>query len=231
MVQQKLKDSNKELETYIYKTSHDLKAPLSSILGLAQIAKTETDDVESQKYFDLIGDMTKKLDSKIVELVKSMNIKDTGKFEDKIDIELMIHDLLDKVQFMNGFKRVKIEVNTTLQNPIVSNKIVLESIIQNLVENAVKYQDYKKKNPYLKICISKAADTTKLFFEDNGIGIEKSMQDHIFEMYYRATTEAKGSGLGLYLVKKGVEKLNGDIHLESKFGEGTSFTILLDSVE
>ncbi len=221
--ERKLTNANQELETYIYKASHDLKGPLSSILGLIQIGKMEVKDESSIKYLGMIEGMTTKLQYMLSELIKSMAIKNAEQFEDKILFAEIIADILGKFRFLPEYKRLMITKNIKVSSPFISSKFILESILQNLIENAMKYQDFEKKNSYLNISITEMEGRIKFQIADNGIGIDNSLQNKIFDMYFRATQKSKGSGLGLYLVKKGVEKLGGSISITSAMGAGSTF--------
>ncbi|MCE3279821.1 MAG: hypothetical protein K0S44_2012 [Bacteroidetes bacterium] len=227
--EQTLLTTNMELETFIYRASHDLRGPLASIIGLANISKFEIKDELALKYLDMIGTGTEKLDYTLTELVKAMEIKNINDFNNEIDFESMIKESIDKFKFFPGYSRVKIDLNVTLKNPFISNKFILETILQNLIENAIKYQNYSEPNPFINIQIKEQSGTVDIIVNDNGLGIEKSIQSRIFEMYYRGTSDLKGSGLGLYLVKKGAEKLGGEIHLDSIKGTGSTFKISLTS--
>jgi signal transduction histidine kinase len=224
-----LKTTNQELETFIYRASHDLRGPLASIIGLANLSKLEIKDTLALKYLDMIGTGTEKLDYTLTELVKAMEIKNIENFSNVIDFESMIKEAIVKFEFFPGYSRLKIDIEISLEKIFTSNRFILETIIQNLVENAIKYQNYNCPEPFLKIKVSENEDGVDIVVQDNGLGIQKSIQKRIFEMYFRGASDLKGSGLGLYLVKKGVEKLNGIINLDSEKGEGAIFTIKLQS--
>ncbi|HEX8516618.1 MAG TPA: PAS domain-containing sensor histidine kinase [Bacteroidia bacterium] len=224
-----LKVTNQELETFIYRASHDLRGPLASIMGLANLSKLEIKDELALKYLKMIGTGTEKLDYTLTELVKAMEIRNIHKFEDEINFEGVIKGALAKFEFFEGYSRLKIHTDINHKRPFITNKFVLETIIQNLIENAIKYQNYRSAEPFLKINISGNTEGIILVVEDNGRGIEKSIQNKIFDMYFRGSSDQKGTGLGLYLVKKGIDKLNGQIELKSNEMEGTTFTIHLSS--
>ena len=98
-------------------------------------------------------------------------------------------------------------------------------ILNNLISNAIKYHDQNKENPFLHIDVSVAEERVLMKFEDNGIGIDKQLLPKIFNMFFRATTAKDGSGLGLYIVKEAVEKLQAKIEIQSELGVGTSFLL------
>lgn len=218
---------NKELETFIYKASHDLRAPLASIMGLVNVSQIEVKDTSSAKYLKMIDSLVQKLDCTLLELVKAMNIKNVEQFNDKIIFEELVSDALNKFEYFKGYSRLQTSVNISFYNPFFANKPIIETILQNLIENAIKYQNYNIDNPFLKISIAEDSKGVKITVEDNGTGMDKDIQSHVFDMYFRGTQSSNGSGLGLYLVKKGVDKLKGELRLDSAPGKGTTFTIIL----
>ena len=222
-----LKSVNKELELFIYKASHDLRGPLASVLGLATLAKEETNMVETANYLDMIDVSAKKLDAILVALVHSLQIKDVNEFSDEIHIEELLNDILKRFQGYDGFATLAIIATFGGNGVVCSSRLILESICQNMVENAIKYQKQGISNAYLNISATHTENSIELVFEDNGIGISDLIIDKIFDMYFRGSSKGKGTGLGLYLVKHGVEKLNGSIQVESEKGKGTKFMITL----
>jgi PAS domain S-box-containing protein len=222
-----LQTSNKELETFIYKASHDIRGPLASIMGLVNVSKLELKDELSQKYLGMIGQAASKLDYTLSELVKAMRIKDVSQLKDEIDFHPLIKDVLSRFSYYLGFSRMKLDLRIEVKQKYLSSKAVLETILQNLVENSIKYQNMRNESPVLRISACDSEAGVQLVIADNGIGISKNVQAQVYDMYFRGTDSSKGSGLGLYLVKKGVEKLKGSISLKSDEGYGTEFTILL----
>ncbi len=225
-----LKAANKELETYIYKASHDLRAPITSILGLTHISKFEIDDPKAFEYLVMIEKSAKKLDDTLIGLVQSMNIKDTKQFSDLIGFEQIIKETITKYELRKEYSTINISSSVRNSHVFVSNKYIIESIFQNLIENAIKYQRTTKDNSFLKIIVSDSLGGVEIKFEDNGIGIDDDQKDKVFEMYYRATAISTGSGLGLYLVKLGIEKLKGTLNFESHKNAGTTFILNLPNL-
>lgn len=225
--EEKLKASNKELETYIYKASHDFRAPIASMLGLMQLSEREIKDETALLYFGMFETMTQKLDTMLSDLIKSMAIKDTETFNDEINFQELIDETLTKFEHIIEYSSIKIYTNIPISSSFFSSKFILNTIFQNVIGNSIKYQNVNQQESFLKINITNHEKKIIITFEDNGIGIEKSQQSKIFDMYYRANELSKGSGLGLYLIKKGIEKLNGEIKVDSELGKGTTFTIIL----
>ncbi|MCW3070974.1 MAG: domain S-box-containing protein [Bacteroidetes bacterium] len=222
-----LKSANRDLETFIYRASHDLRGPLSSIMGLTNVSRLEITDEKALSYIDMISLSTKKLDDTLIGLVQSMALKDVAKFEDEIDFKGMIDETFNKFQFYEGFSRMNFMVDISLSAPFVSSRLILQPVIQNLIENSIKYQDVNAENSYTNISISDTANEVRIVFRDNGIGMEPSIHEKVFDVYYKGTQSSKGSGLGLYIVKTALEKINGSIELKSARGKGSTFTIRL----
>jgi PAS domain S-box-containing protein len=223
--EEKLKVANKDLEMFIYKASHDLRGPLASIIGLTQISQLEINDPLAGRYLSMIDGAARKLDSTLISLTQSMHIKDTKVFDNEINFDELILNACSKFEYSPGFSRLQIKSNVLINTSFVSSKVIIESIIQNLIENAIKYQNYNSSKSFLNINVVGNCNKLRIELEDNGIGIDKFVQQKIFEMYFRGTTESTGSGLGLYLVKVGVDRLGGKIDIESEKGKGTTFVI------
>lgn len=225
LAQQKLQATSRELETYIYKSSHDMHAPLASILGLVNVSRLEIFDPAAVSYLQMIESQAKKLDSVRAEFIKAMHIKDATKLDEEIHVNAMIGDILRDLRTKEGFSRLNIDINVAPCRKLVSNQFLMRTILQNLIENSIKYQNYSEDRPVLRIDLQHADNTTKIIIEDNGIGIDPSIHDKIFDMYFKSTESRNGSGLGLYLVRKAVEKLQGKLQLRSSPGQGTKVTL------
>ena len=227
-VEENLILSNNELEIFIYKASHDLRGPLASIIGLVNVSNFEIKDGLAKEYMNMIGSSTQKLDDTLKELVKTMKIKDTARFDDLIDFRDLIEAKLSEFKYFKGYELLTITTNIKVFDNFYSNKFLIETILHNLIENSIKYQSVCEPKAFLKInVLENDKNDIHIIIEDNGIGIKSSVQGLIFDMYYKAVETSKGSGLGLYLVKKCVEKLDGEIELKSTPGKGSIFTIVL----
>lgn len=230
ITEEKLKATNLDLKTFIYKSSHDIRGPLATIMGLVNVSRLELKENASTKYLDMIDVATKKLDYMLGELVKAMEIKDVEVFVDEIDFNTLTEEIFEKFLHFPGYSHLKIDKDILISEPFFSNKSIIETILQNLIENAIKYQKTYGVESFLRITIRGNNNEVKITVEDNGIGIEESIHNRIYDMYFRGNDTINGSGLGLYMVKKGVEKLNGEILLESEPDLGCKFTILLPTL-
>lgn len=222
-----LKELNRELKTFIYRSSHDLRGPLASILGLVSILETAGED-ELRRHVKTIGDLARKLDDSLLKLVKVMSSREKESNFALVDMEKMLKDLLASLKFVPGYSRIKFNIKNNLAKPFVTDREALHSILQNLIENSIKYQDFRKPEPYININIYRNGSPNVLLeVSDNGLGIPAESKDKIFDMFYRGNDSTKGSGLGLYITKATVEKLGGSIEFSSKIKEATTFKIIL----
>lgn len=221
----RLVSATNELETYIYKSSHDLHGPLSSILGIVNVGRMEVSDPAALRYFQMIEGQAKKLDSVRQEFIRAMHIKDAAVLNEQVPLNTIVQDVLKNLDGHEGFRRMKINVNIEPGLKLTGNEFLMRTILHNLIENAIKYQDYNRDQSVLHIGLQKNDSSAELIVEDNGVGIDASLHDKIFNMCYRGSDSGNGSGLGLYLVKKAVEKLDATLSLRSSPGEGTRFTL------
>ncbi|MEO6302725.1 MAG: HAMP domain-containing sensor histidine kinase [Bacteroidia bacterium] len=222
-----LEATNKELNTFIYKAAHDLRGPLCSIMGLTRIAGMEKEKNNLPDYIQKISDSTEKLDAVLLSLIDVMSIKDSKPMIRQIDFKNMIDAILLRFTFLDGYNELAFKIKIESKRKYFSDEHILNSILQNTIENAIKYRNVSKVNSYVAITISNINDFVKIEVEDNGVGMENEVQEQIFEMYFRGNQGSKGSGLGLYIVQNGVRKLGGTIEVESEITKGSKFTILL----
>lgn len=222
---EKIMAATNELETYIYKSSHDLHAPLSSILGMINVSRLEAFEPKAVRYFDMIEREARKLDTVRVEFIKAMHIKDAENFNEPVHINAVVGDILSSLKEEQGYSRMKFNINVAPDEKLVGNEFLMRMILENLIENAIQYQDYNRDHSTLRIELLRKAGYTDIIIEDNGVGIDPELHDKIFNMCYRASECTDGSGLGLYLVKKAVEKLDAKMSMRSSPGKGTQFTL------
>jgi len=224
----KLKQLNKELELFIYRSSHDIRGPLASILGLVNLAIAELKEPEPLDYFYSIHELAERLDNILKKLMYIMSMRHEQPIIEVIDIDGMVLEIVNMLKYMDGFDKVRFSLNNHLTAPFYSEKESIFSILLNLFENAVKYR--KSTVPMSDVNITILNDSKKnvlMEITDNGIGIPSSSKDKIFDMFFRGTNRVQGYGLGLYLVKTIVEKLGGTIDFNSQEGQGSVFTLKL----
>lgn len=222
-----LSERNFELDQLMYKTSHDLRAPLSSILGLVNLANMDENPDNSRLYISKIEGRINKLDEFIRSMLNYAKVSRGDVFFETIDIVSILNDCIKQLEFLENFKTVQTKIPASVNKlNFKSDPILLNIILSNIISNAYKYTNDKVKS-FLKIDAKLKGKRLILQIEDNGIGIREEYMVKIFDMFYRATERSQGSGLGLYIVKQAVEKLNGNISITSIFGKGTKIKITL----
>lgn len=217
--------TNFELDSFVYRASHDLRAPLRSVLGLINIIKTEEKADQRLTYLGLVDKSINKLDSFISDLTNfSRNSRLEIKHE-KINFQEILTECIDNLKYMDqaAIVDVKIDIQHTID--FYSDPIRLGIIFQNLLSNSIKYHNPRIAKPEVLVKIVVTSDFCNIAIEDNGIGIKEQYMNQIFNMFFRATNDSYGSGLGLYITKQVVEKLKGIISVSSSAGLGTMFNI------
>lgn len=220
-----LEEKNQELDTLIYKTSHDLKGPLKSIMGLTKIGELETKDPVTLEYFGHIQKSIKRLDDVLSDLLTISKINNSQANLQIINFKVLFETILCSLQYIPGFNEIKINIQVKEERNFFSNEKILQSIFQNLIENAIKYKKKEYAQAYLNIFINIENQKVEIIFEDNGEGIKEENQEKIFDMFYKIKENSDSTGLGLYIVKNSIGKLGGSIRLESKPNIGSSFII------
>lgn len=222
---------NQELDSFVYSVSHNLRAPLMSVLGLLNLANKDSHkrDAVYDHYFKMMEDSVRKLDETLKEILEySRNARVELAFN-VVDFEGIINDSIQRLQYMEGFDRIRFDIDVLGKgNKFLSDTYRLSVLVSNLLSNAIKYRDPSKDMSHILIHvdISNSHGAT-LRFEDNGIGIHTDQLNNIFRMFYRATDRSDGAGLGLYIVQEVVEKLNGSIDVSSSLGKGTIFSVTI----
>lgn len=224
---QHLQESNQELNTIIYKASHDLKAPLASNKGLVNLATMETKDERTLEYLKLIGKSNNRLENILHDLFQLTKIRNSQAELVRIDFNTLINDILEEVCYMDGFKNVTFNLQIDTIDNFSCDILIIRSVLQNIVENAIKYQDTTKSNSSISIKVINNNDHIQLDVEDNGIGIIQNEVGKVFNMFHRSQDHIKGTGLGLYIAKTALGGIGGKICVKSELGKGSIFTVTL----
>ena len=226
----KFKKINLELDNFVYSVSHQIRAPLTSLLGLINIAKIDTPD-KIHEYLAHMQDSIESLDHTVHEINDySRNARVELKVE-KISFGKICDEIIDNYgsgKKLNAFNIVR-DIEDV--SDFYSDAKRIKVIISNLFSNSLKFNDLEKEQSHVSIEIKVRKKLAKITVTDNGEGMHQDSLPKIFDMFYRASQSARGAGLGLYVVKEIVNKLNGKIEVESQLGKGSKFTIELPSLQ
>lgn len=212
-----------ELETFFYRTSHDFRRPLTTYLGLAEMANATIKDKQALDLFEKVRETTLGLDNMLTKLQSISNVDFEKQFQE-FSFSALLTTCLDKHKLKIESKGIKVITNSEI-NLIKVNEHLLKIVLENLIENSVHFSS--PINPYLRISVVQPNSNLNIIVEDNGQGISATIQHKIFEMYFRGSDNSKGNGLGLYIAKRAVDKLGGKISFISRLNEGTSFNITI----
>ncbi len=222
-----LQKTNEELDRFVYSASHDLRAPLASSLGLINISRITQDENERISYLNMMEQSLNKMD-KIIQDITDYSRNARLEIEcEEIYFESLIADVIQRLKYLEHIDDVNIHTFVEGETKFYTDKIRLYVVLINLISNAIKYHKYNDSNPFINIKVNIKAEKAHILVEDNGIGIEEKHLDKIFGMFFQAARESSGSGLGLFVVKETINKLEGTIHVQSKLKEGTCFEVIL----
>lgn len=226
-----LQKVNRELDRFVYSTSHDLRAPLVSIAGLINITRIEKDEALRQKYLGLMDTSIQKLDDFIKDIIGySRNSRLEVKCE-SVDFQQLLEPIFESLRPKDDSSTIQTSINIEAEGDFLSDHFRLKTIFNNLLSNAFRYYDPGKETPFIEVSIVQDTQFAHITVKDNGIGIEEKYLDKIFQMFYRASQKSQGSGIGLYIVKESIEKLGGSIDVHSEIGVGTSFSLKIPQGE
>jgi len=229
---QKLLKTNSELDKFVYSTSHDLRAPLTSIQGLITIVEENLspNEDDQRELLNMMKISVTKLDDFIGDILYySYNARSTVD-QNEIDFEAIIAESRDNLKYQSATPVIfKVEVNQ--KGAFYSDKKRLFIVLNNLISNAIKYSDFSKEKSFVTITVESDTREAQLTIEDNGIGIADKDHSKIFEMFYRGTNLSTGSGLGMYILKETLDKIQGTVQLESELKKGSTFTITLPNLQ
>lgn len=223
-----LKERNEEMILYNNMMSHDLKAPLRSINGFAGILKNSITNERDKELFNFIIKGGESMSNLIDDLLLySRSTLEEYEF-DVVNIKDVIDEVLIHFKFELEEQNAIIECSGL--RSVYANRKTISLVFQNLISNALKYQPkINKQQPLIKITQIAEKGKTKILVNDNGIGIEERHLKRLFNPFVRlhSAHEYDGTGLGLSMVKKIIDKHNGNISVDSKVGAGSTFTIVL----
>jgi signal transduction histidine kinase len=218
-----LENVNAALDRFVYSVSHDLRSPLSSILGLTNIARITQERKELDNILMMIQDRVNAQDHYIQEIIDYSRNSRTEIVQEPVHLKRLVDDVLNTLKFNVNAEKIEFKNLVPGDTVLTSDRIRLVIVLSNLIGNAIKYHAVWKEHPFIEIGFDSSNQV--LYVKDNGIGIMPEHQGKIFNMFYRASDRSTGSGLGLFITKEAVTKLNGSIHVSSGYGEGSTFFV------
>jgi signal transduction histidine kinase/Tfp pilus assembly protein PilF len=223
-----LKVVNLELDNFIYKSSHDIKGPLVRLLGVCHVALLDVHDNTAREYFSMLYDTARHLNEifdrlKVVSDINTMTLN-----HEPIKFEQILDQVTSNLKRLEGFSEVQISANIDPATQYHSDSFLIETIFHNMLENAIRFQKKStSEHKFVSIEVGRRNGSVLIRFRDNGIGIKQTDVEHIFNMFSKAALEHQTVGLGLYIVKQCVSKLNGTVTLVQSDQKHTEFEVKL----
>lgn len=223
-----LKVANLELDNFIYKSSHDIKGPLVRLLGVCHVALLDVQEEKAREYLTMMNDTAKHVNDifdrlKLVSDINSLTLDHT-----RIDFHAILLRVKNNLKNFEGFNAIEFEEEIQGDVEFYSDEFLIETILHNMLENAVKFQKKSEQvHKFIRVSVAREGNQIRIAFVDNGIGIKETDLDHIFKMFSKAALEHQNVGLGLYIVKQCVSKLGGTINLQQSKNKFTEFEVRL----
>ncbi|MBL7856287.1 MAG: response regulator [Cyclobacteriaceae bacterium] len=220
---------NHELDAFVYSVSHDLRSPLSSILGVINILKLDT-NIPPEPIFEYVRMIEKsvlKLDETLQGILNYSRNARGDLLISEVNVRDQIRKVIDELRYIEGMDKISFQVNVNGHTALFTDEYRLSVILTNLISNAIKYADQRKERSVVQIEATVTPAHLVMIVRDNGIGIPKEHISRVFGMFYRATEKSMGAGLGLYIVKEAVDKLSGSIVIQSQLGTETLVRITI----
>jgi signal transduction histidine kinase len=218
-----LRAAYKELDTFFYRASHDFRRPLTTFLGLVEVAHITVKDQTAIELFEKVEETATNLDKMLFKL---QSISDLGSQQleyEEVSIPQIFNDILEVYKAAIEEKNIRTYTSCVLPEQFYSYPALIQMILENLVENAISFCRYEK--AFIKLRAFQGGGKITIEVEDNGDGIDPKYHEQIFEMYFRGNERSKGNGLGLYIVRKAVDKLGGNLEFISARDKGTLFRL------
>lgn len=222
-----LAKANDELDRFVYSASHDLRAPLSSLLGLISIAERTDSKEEVMLCLEMMKKRVVTMEGFIKEITDYSRNSRLRVERQPVLVRGLVQEVVDSLKYTSGAERIKIEIDAAPDLMFITDPSRLKVVLNNLIANAIKYHDLTKDTPFIRLSAAANGKSNVIMVTDNGQGIPKEHMSHIFDMFYRASENSEGSGLGLYIVKETLTKLTGSIDVESELYKGSTFRVEL----
>ena len=226
---QRLNEENKELDSFLSSTSHDLRTPIASILGLTYLGRIELQEEKARTFMNIIEERIKKLDLIISDILNLSRSKKIDVKIEELDLRELIEETTADIKFNKGASSIFLDYQAHPSHIFKSDHNQVKIILSNLLTNAVKYHNLEQPHPFIRVSFKRTRHVVEISVEDNGRGISTENVPKIFDMFFRAAQDTEGTGLGLYIVKEALNKIKGIIFVDSELGKGSKFRIVLEN--
>lgn len=222
---EELEKSNHELSSFIYRSSHDLRAPVASALGLIQVARHEVKDEVALEYLEKIEGSADGLDVLVSNIIDFYKNSRQEEVLEEIDFKEIIEDVLERLTGSMRNLPADFDLDIEQGNRFKGDSFRVRIVLSNIISNAMKFKRKEQEKAQVSIKIRTDLNEAEIQVEDKGSGIIKEHLQKIFSIFFKANHQQSGSGIGLYVVKEALEKMGGSVDVESEPNKGTSVSI------
>lgn len=217
---------NHELDNFVYSVSHNLRGPLASVIGLLNIAQTEPDSDSVKPLLAMMSTSVARLDDTLKEILEYSKNARNEIHLGEINWQSLVDEALSKLEYLDAGNRIDKRFKLNVEVPFFSDGSRIGPALTNILSNAIIYS-HRERQSFVSMDVQVSDTEAIITITDNGIGIQPEIMPKVYNMFYRGVEESQGAGLGLYIVKEVVSKLNGTVAINSKPGEGTTVTLVL----
>ena len=221
----KLEKINEELDRFVYSASHDMRAPLSTLLGLLSLARQAEDPVQISSYLNMMMNQINIMEEFIKKVTDYSRNSRLELNMEKVKVLKQVEYVVDSFNFLMVESEIECQIEVDPKLLITTDLTRFRMILSNLITNAIKYHNPHNGDRWIKINSYPKNERFELHVSDNGIGIKEDFHEKVFDMFFWASEYSSGSGLGLYIVRETLEKLGGKISCESHPDGGTIFKV------
>jgi K+-sensing histidine kinase KdpD len=224
---EKLDRAQGDLRNFLYKTSHDIRGPVATLKGLNNLGFDNINDhVFSKELLEKKSTQIEKMIRTLSRITVVADITNTILQAVEINFVKMMDEIKDFERKNGLLKYIKISIEVEPNLKVVSDPILIRMILENMVDNSLKFfNESKRIEPYVKISVKSAGSDAIIVVKDNGVGIEVKPNQDVFTMFMRGSEKSETGGVGLYLCKICTDRLQGSIKLEKTSKAGTIFSI------
>ncbi len=215
-----------QLNNFVYRASHDLRGPLARIIGLSNLLIKDPDPDLSMKYKKMVHDSALLMDKMLKRLLTVNALKDYEPQLCNIELKKFVENIADEVKQSNQCETFPVEVDIPFDLFLKADPKILTLALENVLDNCIKFRNKEKESSaYIKGRLINGE--LHLEVRDNGIGIETDVRERIFDLFYMGAVESQGSGLGLFIARKALEKQSGALCLKENLQDETVFELIL----
>lgn len=217
-----LQERNQELDQLVYRASHDFKTPITSTLGIVHLLKMEPMSPTLKEYVNRIDLSMHQMN----DLLKSLSLFTQASLEEvfyeRVSVAELVVNAKERLQYLEGFNQIHFRCEVSPDLTVSTDAILLTEALKAIITNAIIFRGSEK--PFVCVKASQIDTHLEITVEDNGEGMTDEVMQKAFAIFYRGSEKSKGTGLGLYMVKKIVQRLGGEVQLQ-QLAKGLSVKI------